>query len=108
MVLKSHSGSWDLSPAPSWHQNLLDKSWRGQAKVIAATALLIVHPSRAAAEGMNYNQLLLTPSHCSGWRGEQYSHLERAGRRRQEQQKSRQRCPSSGIAASEPSLSSGY
>lgn len=31
-VLTSHSGSWDLSPAPSWHQNLRDKSWRGQAK----------------------------------------------------------------------------
>lgn len=70
MALKSCLGSWDPLPAPSWHQNLLDKSWRGQAKVIAATALLIVHPSRAAAEGMNYNQLLLTPSHCSGWRRE--------------------------------------
>lgn len=69
MVLKSHWGSWDLSPAPSWHQNLLNKSWRGQAKVIAAAAPLIVHPSGAAAEGMNYSRLLLTPSHGSGWCG---------------------------------------
>lgn len=48
-VLTSHSGSWDLSPAPSWQQNLLDKSWRGQAKVVVTTVLLIVHPSPAAA-----------------------------------------------------------
>lgn len=32
------------------HQNLLRKSWRGQAKVISATDLLIAHPEGAAAQ----------------------------------------------------------
>lgn len=79
-VLTSHSGSWDLLPAPSWHQNLLDKSWRSQAKVAITTVLLVVHPSPAAAGALSYHQLLLTPSHCSSWHRERYSHSERAGR----------------------------